>query len=287
MTRILVIPGIGDIHWVALKLESFIARHCPGERPEVFIWNFDGRPRSQAFVERLPFVRFGGYWHRPIDADRAVFQQAYMTGDLDAAPRFRGFDWFLCFNGSLRVGRSMDQILPDCATNWQYPLEPRESDNRMASTIGEPYVLAYFTNHGMFASHWWPRLGASRIRGLLSSIDAKVILTGSEWDCESAKELQSENTIDLTGQTSFADLMGLMRNCQAFVGWCGGNTILSSHMGIPTLMLWSDYFNKRFQMNWANPSTIGTTYRPADVETFNDANALKWIQRWTSNSKNA
>lgn len=149
--RILVIPGLGDIHWVALKLQSFIETHCPGERPEVFIWNFDGRPRSAEFVQRLPFVRFGGYWDEPLDIDRPAFQRAYMTGEDDAVPGFHGFDWFLCVNGSLRVGKPIDEILPEYRVDWNYPFEVRAGDERRADEIGEPYVLAYFTDHGLVA----------------------------------------------------------------------------------------------------------------------------------------
>ena len=65
--KILTIPGIGDIHWVMLKLESWIAKNCPGEIPEVHVWNFDGRPRSEDFVKRIPFVKFGGYFNTKIE----------------------------------------------------------------------------------------------------------------------------------------------------------------------------------------------------------------------------
>src|SRR5690606_25859798 len=49
--RLLLLPGIGDIYWVAVKLAGWSAAY----RPQVAIWNFDGRPRSLEYVRRIPF----------------------------------------------------------------------------------------------------------------------------------------------------------------------------------------------------------------------------------------
>ena len=116
--KILVIPGIGDIHWVLLKMESFIKKNCKGEIPEVWVWNFDGRPRSGEYIERIPFVKFGGYLNKPMDMDKYRFEESYMRGDpaYSIIPKFHGFDYYMCFNGMLRVGLPWNDILQQYET---------------------------------------------------------------------------------------------------------------------------------------------------------------------------
>jgi hypothetical protein len=277
--KILVIPGLGDIHWVMLKMEAFIARNCPGTVPEVWVWDFDGRPRSGDFIRAIPFVTFGGYWSEPIAVDRQAFHQAYITGDLDAVPNFHGFDWFLCVNGSLRVGRAWSDILPAYETNWNYEIR----DLGGTPAPDEPYVLGYFSDHGMF-EHWIAKMGVDRIHAFLRSLPLPVLLTGCAWDKPFAQKIAGGNVEDCTGETSFPELLRLIRGAVGYVGWCGGNTILSAHVGTPTLMIWSDYFLPAFYTNWVDPQKVGTVYTPMTVEHFDERAALRTVAQWTASS---
>jgi hypothetical protein len=154
--RILVLPGMGDIHWVALKLRAFCESQGI-EKPELWIWDIDGRKRSLEFVQRLPMATAGGYWEQALTADiRPAFFGSYMRPGADVVPGFMGFDWFLCFNGSLRWGRNLERdILPGLAADWGYEL----AQTREEAMLGEAfratgrYVLLYFSGHGMF-SHY-------------------------------------------------------------------------------------------------------------------------------------
>lgn len=260
--RILVIPGLGDIHWVMLKMESWIAQNCPGEKPEIWIWNFDNRPRSHEFVERIPFVKFGGYLDRGIEMNRRAFNQTYMTGQRSEIFGFHGFESYLCVNGELRIGRHMDEILPQYQTNWDYPINLDGCEPK----ITDPYIIFYFSDHGMF-SQWVAEMPPEKIAAFVKSIRKhRLILTGSSWDAEFNNIFADSHMENLCGQTSLPELIGLIRGAKAFVGWCGGNTILSQHLNTPTLMLWSDYFIKKFQTNWVKPEKIGKIYRPLNVE---------------------
>lgn len=273
--RILVIPGLGDIHWVALKLQSFIRHHGLTEPPEVHIWNFDGRPRSLDFVRRIPFVRAGGYWDEPLDRHKKLFNEVYMTGARDVVEGTGGFDWLICVNGSLRVGRRIDtEILPKLETDWNYPLTITEAEDefgrRIAAQVG-PYVLLYFSDHGMFRQ-WikhWPAESIRRFIAHLQSVlpGHRLILTGSSWDAGFNERLVMPGVMNLCGKTTLDELLGLVRRASAFAGWCGGNTILSTHLNTPTVMLWSDYFrDRRFQTNWIDAARLGAVYQPRNVE---------------------
>lgn len=258
--RILLIPGIGDIHWVMLKMESWIKRNCQGQKPEIWIWNFDKRPRSHEFVERIPFVKFGGYLNRDIDLDRRRFHQSYIQGTISEIYKFHGFDCYICVNGELRIGNQMPRILPKYQINWDYKINLEGCE----PTIKDPYIIFYFSDHGMF-TQWVKELPQKRINEFLKEIkNYRLILTGSSWDKPFNDKLKDAE--NMCGETTLPQLFSLIQGASAFVGWCGGNTIISQHLNTPTLMMWSKYFNKKFQTNWVKPEKIGKIYRPLDVE---------------------
>ena len=261
--RILTIPGIGDIHWVMLKMEDFIKQHCPNEKPEIHIWNFDKRPRSGDFVKRIPFVKFGGYFDAPIDVGKRIFDASYMHGGHSHVEGFLGFDHYLCVNGGLRVGHRIENILPQYKINWDYEI----NTDGCNTPIKEPYIIFYFSDHGMF-KEWIRHMPAKKIKELLNGIKGyKLVLTGSSWDKPFNDLVENENVINMCGDTSLDELLGLIKGASAFVGWCGGNTIISQHLNTPTLMLWSNYFeHKSFQTNWVSPEKIDTVYKPMNVE---------------------
>lgn len=272
--KILLIPGLGDIHWVMLKMESFIANHCNGQTPEIWIWNFDNRPRSHDFIARIPFVKFGGYWDRGIDVAPKIFKQAYKTGEMTILREFHGFDFFICFNGRISMGVDHNKIEPSLETNWNYPIDLSGLDRPRA----EKYVLAFFSDFGMF-KNWINIVGAENIKLLLQKIPYKIILTGSSWDEKLNNDLGGfEN---LCGKTSFNQFFSLMLHSEGMIGWCGGNTMLASHLGIPTVMGWCrSYFpHQGFRTNWANPVTIGTTYHPFEVEDWNRTTLVNLLEQ--------
>jgi ADP-heptose:LPS heptosyltransferase len=119
-------------------------------------------------------------------------------------------------------------------------------------------------------TNWVNHLPPEKIKDLLAQIKGyKLILTGSTWDAPFNELLESENVINMCGDTSLDDLLGLIKGASAFVGWCGGNTIISQHLNTPTLMLWSNYFEKPFQTNWVSPDRLGKMYIPMNVEGLN------------------
>ncbi len=271
--RILTICGIGDIHWVMLKMESFIEKECKGVIPEITVWNFDGRPRADGFVKRIPFVKFAGYDNEPMGRQqKRLFHEVYMDGSKEVVAGFKGYDYFICVNGGLRIGHSMNNIMPQYGTNWNYKINVDDC----TSSYSEPYIIFYFSNHGMFTD-WVSKMNSEKIRSFMQQIKGyKLILTGSSWDAPFNQELEDNGVINLCGKTSLDDLFGLIKGASAFVGWCGGNTIVSQHLNTPTLMLWSDYFSHRaFQTNWVDPDRLGKVYIPMDVETANNDSLMR------------
>lgn len=276
-TRILVVSGLGDIHWVALKLQSFMDARGIVD-PEVDIWNIDQRPRSMEFLKRIPFVKAGSYFDGQLIRDvKRKFRSCYMTGGVDVIPNLCGYDYFICVNGSLRVGTRIEETMDGCAVDWNYALLQSDAEKEAFAswTYRGPFVMLYFSDHGMFRD-WinsWPVTAiATFVRDLAARLpEHRLVLTGSSWDREFGQRLMHELTgesclYNLVDRTNFDQFMGMLRACSGFVGWCGGNSIMATHLRKPTYMLWSDYFIREFQTNWIQKDAIEETYFPRSVE---------------------
>jgi ADP-heptose:LPS heptosyltransferase len=273
MTRILVVSGIGDIHWAALKLRSFCKMNDITD-PEVWVWNHDCRPRSLDFVKRLPMCAAGDYWQEPLTNRWGnQFNQLYLYGTRDILSPFADFDHLICVNGSLRYGKNLTtEILPQYSCDWDYELKQTPEEiafEGYAKNCG-PYILLYFSAHGMF-SQWLKAWPTASIAAFIHKLERqfpehRLLLTGSQWDKSLAVDLMltmGRSVENWVGKTSFDQLMALIRNASGFVGWCGGNTIISTHLNVPTCILWSDYFDSRFYTNWVKPGAAN--YLPLSV----------------------
>lgn len=282
MSRILVLPGMGDIYWVAVALRSFCEREGI-EDPEVWVWDFDGRRRSLEYVERIPFVRAGGYWqHRN---DMPEFHESYMVRGRSVFPDFHGFDFYLAPNGVLRKGGSLEDAFPGCDLDWYFPLRSTEAEVAAEAHYRErfgPYVVAYFSEHGMFrrwVKAWNAEACAGFARNIAQATGRRVVLTGSSWDADFTRAVAAHapEAVNLCGATGPDEFWGLWRGADGCVGWCGGNTFQAVRLRKPTMILWSrEYFpDERFWRNACPPDAWGQWYDTPSVEGTSPKAAMR------------
>jgi len=284
--KILVVSGMGDLHFVLLKLEGFMKQREIDIPPEIWVWNLDGRPRSLGLVERVAFCTPGGYWNRARDDAPKQFSACYLAGTRDI-DQVDGFDWFLCPNGKLRNGTHLSQALGGCETNWNYQLGVTAGEELFLAqyrAVSTPEVMLYFSDQGMFKT-WlraWPIQTIRRFIAELARLlgGYRLTLTGSTWDVPWTDRLLDEWAYPETltsrvGKTTLDEFMAMVRCADGFVGWCGGNGMLATHLKIPTYMLWSDYFGKGMSTSWVDESRNGTIYLPAWVETLHPEQAAE------------
>ena len=280
-TRILVLPGIGDVYWVMVKLQDWM-RQQEITDPEIWVWDFDQRPRSREYIERIPFVKFGGYYH---DRDKSgpEFQESYIMAGRVVYSGFRDFDYYIAFNGILRAGLTLDDAMPGVASDWFFPLDQTRKEEaasagyRLAYPTG--YIVAFFSDHGMFG-HWVREWGADECAALVTRLreetNLPVLLTGSHWDRTFAAQVaERSDAVDLTCKTDADQFFALFRHAKACVGWCGGNTILSTYFRVPTVIGWHRYFQHAgFYANACPPSALGQWYQPIVVGYHQPADAV-------------
>jgi len=278
--KILLLPGMGDIYWVGTKLQSF----CEKKNitlPSLYVWNFDNRPRSEDYVRRIPFVKFGGYHNKPVDD--SVIRDSYLRHcKKGIIADYKEFDYYISANGLLRDGFSMDDDeFSEFKTDWYFPLfEPLEeklAKQEYKEKYGK-YIMCYFSDLGMFKA--WTKDANQKmiyntLKSLINSLDVRIVLTGCEWDTRFNKAIRffdkekNKNIIDMVGKTDIDHLFGLMKGAEMVIGWCGGNTIMSTRFRVPTLMFWNRYFNNKKFWNYAcPPDSLGNWYFPNGTENY-------------------
>src|SRR5690606_12822491 len=129
--KILVLPGMGDILWVATFLQSFIATHDLGV-PEVYVWDFDGRKRSLEYVERIPFVRAAGCVEHPNSHPArgpSYHRRRHQSSHTDVL----GHHNYLAVNAALWRGRSTPDAVP-YDVDWYFPMVQPEAEAQWGET---------------------------------------------------------------------------------------------------------------------------------------------------------
>lgn len=289
--RVLVLPGIGDVYWVAVAMRAWMAKHGIQDAPTLDVWDFDGRRRSLEFIERLEFVKAGAYFDKPPHPFKLPeFQDTYHTGARSDVAGFLGYDHYLAVNGALVNGRTIADALgvdPD-ALDW-YPTLRRtpadlEAEGRYVARFGR-YCVLHFSAFGMF-KHWVKAWDVHRCAEFILEAEAAtgltMVLTGSEWDRPLCAELaEMTGAVNLAGETNAEEFYGILHGAAAVAGWCGGNTILATALRVPTLILWSEkhFPNAGFYRTSCPPDSFGKRYQAGTVERTTPRDAVDLLTR--------
>jgi len=267
-SRIFLPPGIGDLHWIMMKMRSFTQLHLGGQRPDVWLMDAGDKNRASEYVARCPSVRYCGTYG-PQWGGWLHMEMLHRSGVLQNTD---GFDWILCANPHLERDGNLATWLPDCEIAWEYELEERDGDADLAEEVlaDGPYVLASFFRDGWYADHYLSHFDTVRIAAALRQIARRhrVLLTGASWDIPFLSEIAvaSGVSVELVGKTSCAQLLSLLRRCSGYVGHPAGNGIMATHFRVPTVLLWSSTRHRHaLWHSWVRPGDHGIRYQALDV----------------------
>lgn len=266
--QILVPAGIGDGYWVLTKLRGFI-RQEGLHLPEIYVHDAGPR-RSGEFWQSVPFVRFAGY--SPLPPKTPFAERAFTRPGYVVQRDVPGMDYFISLNGALESGQSLDEALPG-PTEWYPPLFHSKEEGRHTLTYraryGE-YVVAAFWNQG-FYQKWLREFSLQSIVRSLQLIMAsgrKVVIMGAGWDRDGiASQIASADRrfVSLVGETSYPEMVGLIRGAAGVFGFPAGNTLMGAFMKRPTLLLWNQHFKPAFWRNVCPPNA--PHYKPLPTST--------------------
>ena len=282
---VLLPPGLGDIHWVFLKLEGFLSRHG-FTGADAWIWDVGGPRRSAEFVQRVPFVHYVDYINIPDRYDRRdVHNFCQQTNPV--MPNTFGFDFVIAFNGLLEAGLPLDTAMDGASINWHYPIIQTEEECRFAQLEKEkgPWVLLYFSSLGRVFNQWTEIITPNRVIELIRLIKStyphhRVKMVGLPWDEGFSDRIQGVEFENLVGKTNPDEYFALLRGAEAMVGFANGNGILATHFGVPTVMIWNRerYPHMAFRTNWVSPHS---RYLPVEIEDFNPSQIIDALNNMT------
>ena len=272
---ILLPPGIGDSYWSLVKLRAFLRREKLPV-PEIHIacnreLRHSGHKRAFPFIELVPFCHSSGVTHESgRDPElMALWKEAYAQEGRTIFKDVVDCDWFISYNGHLRVGKQLEDLDLDLPCEWFLPLweslKQRKVREQSVQQYGR-YVVCYFVFQGTY-SHWTRQFPVTEVVvtvNKLKSAGLTPVFVGAGWDAEE-KTLQQvlrgvRGAVNLLGKTSVQELFGLIQGAEAVVGYPSGLTIMGTVLRKKTLIIWNDYYNEDFFWHCAPPETRGTTY---------------------------
>ena len=279
-SMILFPPGIGDCLWSIVKLQALIEREKLAF-PDVYVMGeydekYDSHTRSFSFIEMHPFLNSTGVMlnygknHERRNVFTSAFSKRATTGVYKG---LIGSDYFLAYNGCLDRGLSLEEADPELTCNWNPPrfisLEEESYRKQSVQRYGK-YIVLFFPFVGMF-EHWIAEFPISAIIQSLLAVQkaagCNFVFCGSSWDKDNKRDVELDkmvhkvsDAIDLRGETTVAQLFGLIRGSQMVVGYPSGLTIMAATFKKKTLMLWSNYYHSNLVWNVCPPAVKNVTY---------------------------
>ena len=274
-TTILVPPGIGDSYWSVVKMEGMLKEYglslpdvsvvCPRAKKH------NGHQRAFPFLEMFPFIHAS--WDVVDNQDashKLIWKEAYACEGRTLFKNVLDNDYFLSYNGHLRVGKELADIDPQWECNWFPPMfvsYDQEAYKEFSQKRYGKYIVFYFIFQGTYC--YWTRQFplpsvAESVRKICAATSCKPVFVGGKWDAEdialSSIIRDVPGAINLVGKTSLQQAFGLIQGSEMVVGYPSGLTIMSAVLKKKTMVIWNDYYNRDFFQNAMPPAVRGKTY---------------------------
>lgn len=271
--KILVPPGIGDVHWVLTKLQAFINKKKLGIPDIIVLCNKDKKHKSHIrsfpFIEMFPFVN--ATWEtRDTRTKKEIWKEAYAQRGKTIFPKILDCDYFVSYNGILEGGYSLTDVDVDLECNWELPrfvsLEEEKFRKQAIKKYGK-YIVFHWVFKGTY-QNWIREFPITDviavIKGIIEKTGYTPIFLGAGWDKQDSVlqniKKQIPNMVDLIGETSVEQLFGLLRGSVLMVGYPSGLAMMAASFGVKTFMLWNDWHRYPFHWNTSPDAVKNKTY---------------------------
>jgi len=275
-------PGIGDLHWIMAKLESFKEKNNI-ERVKVHMnlgkqENKNFHDCSLEFLELIPFI----------DSAESVLEEIpfeYALVGGSGTPLFinhGGCDYMLEFNSYLEKGIRLKDILPEYEVNFDYPiLEPRDAKmfaNEAKKNAGGKLALVFTAseeaNDNWVKDFWTPGDWMEVARRIHKETKCRPVLIGARWDksyTDRIIKLDREGIIyDLVGKTSVTNLLALIREASVLIAFQCGVVMMATKFRTPVAGFWpvksranpKGLFKRSFTRSWLPPWADDVGFKP-------------------------
>jgi len=259
--------GLGDMHWVLTKMESFKEKNCI-DRLEIVIHQDCGHDNSSEFLELVPFIDDIGESPVPLNFSFSIIGGSGHPICKNKA----GLDYHIEVNSRLEEGNELKNILPEYETNFDYHIEYPPDSKKFAEAVkrkvGGKIYLMYSSSiggnrkwaQGTWESEDWVVL-AERI---LDATGCRPVLIGKQWDVDYVDEIlcldRNKIIYNLVTKTNLKQALALVREASVFVSFPSGLAVLAAYFKTPVVMFWSikgvspeGVFEEGFQTSWLPP----------------------------------
>lgn len=275
--KILLPPGMGDIYWALVKMESFLQKNSLGIADAYVVTDLDkvyaSHDRAFEFIEMFPFLSCAAITiTNGVDPSRReICREAYHDDARSIFKDVMGCDYFFGFNGPLHAGRTLEEIHPEFSCNW-FPdmfvsLDQEKFLAESRAKYGR-YAVFYFPCVGDFAL-WVKQFSVAEIiesvRQISSQAGLTPIFAGAHWDKVRDPLFNrivdaTVGAIDLRGCTTVQQLFGLLKGSDLVLGMPSGLTIMAAALKKNVITLWNDYFHHGHWWNVVSRNLHNKTY---------------------------
>lgn len=257
--HIRVEDGIGDLHWVFLKLQTI--RDLCGAR-EVILHK-----------QRIPVKR--DYYRRSARADDYVNMNPTVTELVEARDIINvppcgymldtlGYDYILSPNVVMERNDQFADWIPSVPANFNYKMNLPDpaSEKRPVVYFGCRYAEV------TWAGDWHDKHWAALTKAIAEKYGEPIAL-GLGNDKEKAEGVKNAGGVfeNRIGQTTLSEAFSLLLGASIVVGAISGLTIVSAANSVPTVAFWPDakslqVLPTKMRGTWALPGSVGATYFP-------------------------
>lgn len=282
MTVIGMPPGIGDLHWIMTKFESFKKKN---------------NIKKTKVIMNLGYLRIGSVHNCSIDylklipfIDEAesvlpIIPFEYSLDGGSGTPLFKdhgGCDYMIEFNSLLEKGIPLKDILPEYEMNYDYPIQSSPESERFASAvrkeIGDKFILLFtgpWDGNQIWVRDLWTPADWMKLAEKIHSVTkCKPVLIGAHWDAEYAEKLLPLDIKgilhNLIGKTTVADLFALIRRADLLLGYQCGVVMMAMKFKTPVAGFWpikneanpEAPFKREFMRSWLPPWADEVGFEP-------------------------
>ncbi len=283
-------PGIGDLHWIMTKMESFKEKN--GIKNLKVVMNLDWMTQNNRhcysidYLNLIPFVDSA-------ESKEGVMPFEYALAGGSGKPLFEnidGCDYMIEFNSQLEAGVKLKDILPEYDTNFDYPIITHPGPEVWAEGIkqragGKIFVIFTASTEGndIWANKLWgPRDWMEIVQGIYKETGCKPVLVGGKWDLDYARRLcqfdYDKIILNIVGESTVMQLLALLRKASVVVAYQCGVVMMAVQFRVPTVALWSIVneanpkmkLKRELMRSWVPPWADEVGYMPRG---FGDADA--------------
>ncbi len=282
VTTIGLPPGIGDLHWIMTKLQSFKEKNNIDKLK--IITNLGWLKAQSWHTYSLDYLGLIPFIHSAESVEGSLPFEYALAGGAGTTlyKNHGGCDYMIEFNSQLEAGVPLKDILPEYNTNFDYPIDRPPAAEKWArdlkQSLGGKFIVLFTAStagNDIWARKLWdPGDWVQLAQRIHQTTNCQSVLVGGSWDKGYAARVlqldQAHIILDVVGQTTIPQLFALLREANAVIAYQCGVMMMAVHFRTPAVAFWpiktnanpAGRFKREFMTAWLPPWAKEIGYYP-------------------------